>query len=188
MGLLKWFNKETYGGLGEVLGLVKKELESLQPQDSADIVWSKTHNGMSASIRKVSTGSQTESGESGYVGSGSGGAYTGFFKVVNKLNNTYAVIDGHSGASGSSICGTTDLPGASNVPYFEFVWDTNSKVSLYLYACYADGKYSAVVGTEESPPDNVFDSRQVGGVHRNGSTFQSLYTNESISYSKDWYL
>ena len=51
MGMLKWFNKQKYSGLGEVLSSIRQELESLQPSDSSDIVWSKSANGMSAKFR-----------------------------------------------------------------------------------------------------------------------------------------
>ena len=58
MGLLKWFNKERYSSLGDALGCIKKELEALQPQDSADVSWNRSANGISANIRKLSGGSE----------------------------------------------------------------------------------------------------------------------------------
>lgn len=50
MGTLRWFNKNKYTSLGDVLGAIKKELEALQPSDSSTVKWDKTSTGISASI------------------------------------------------------------------------------------------------------------------------------------------
>lgn len=51
MGLLRWFNKKRYSGIGEALTDIRKELQALQPTDSEDVVWSRQASGMSASLR-----------------------------------------------------------------------------------------------------------------------------------------
>lgn len=81
MGLLKWFNKSTYRGLGEVFGDIRKELQALQPVDSADITWNKTSEGIQAIIRdKATTSSSTQSAEDG-ITTVVDSAYDGFHQL-----------------------------------------------------------------------------------------------------------
>ena len=85
MGMLKWFNKQKYSGLGEVLSSIRQELKSLQPSDSSDIVWSKNANGMIAKFRgNNATATQNELEESTSQPSGYNGYFT--LKDVSTYN------------------------------------------------------------------------------------------------------
>jgi hypothetical protein len=102
--MLKHFNKPTYTSLGTALTDIRKELESLQPKDSSDIVWSHTNTGMSASVRinRSGNGMPTESTtEENTVQTTSDTGYNSYFKIVDMtetVNNTtmykFAVKDG----------------------------------------------------------------------------------------------
>jgi hypothetical protein len=59
MGMLRWFNKESYDGIGEALNDIRKEIKALQPRDSSDIVWSTSNNGVTAKLRNTNA-NQTE--------------------------------------------------------------------------------------------------------------------------------
>lgn len=50
MSTLKHFNKSEYRSLGEALGDIQLELESLQVLDSSDIRWDVSNNGISAHL------------------------------------------------------------------------------------------------------------------------------------------
>ena len=104
MGILKYFNKDEYSNLGDVFGYIKKELQALQVKDSADIVWSKSANGISASLRRngVQNETQQESDTDIQVADTS---YNGYFtcklldRDENDINNNQvrvAVCDGET--------------------------------------------------------------------------------------------
>lgn len=98
MGILKWFNKQKYSGLGEVLSDIRQELKSLQPSDSSDIVWSKSANGMSAKLRgNNATSTQNELEDSPVQNS----AYNGMF-AVSLVGDTITVCDGGDPDSGTA--------------------------------------------------------------------------------------
>jgi hypothetical protein len=111
--MLKWFNKTRYASLGEALGDIYKELQSLQPQDSADIVWSKTGSGMSA-LRKGSTASSGMSTDIDMTNPAKvkavSGEYNSYFKIIDSsetsadgtVTHKVSIVDGYD--RGSNRC------------------------------------------------------------------------------------
>lgn len=56
MCALKHFNKKEYRRLGDALGDIQREFESLQVRDSSDIRWDISNSGISAHLVKSSSG------------------------------------------------------------------------------------------------------------------------------------
>ena len=113
MGKLRYFNKSKYNGLGDLLSDIKKELEALQPQDSADITWSLSSQGISAKLKKFSARSETttESNEENVIQTKSDG-YNGFFALsVGSTNKDGKIISVN--VSG----GRTDLNDVASVAF-----------------------------------------------------------------------
>lgn len=106
MSKLRWFTDTEYESLADVLGVIKKELEALQPQDSADVRWDRGNDGMSASLVTQMVGSEQQNNvevepEPEPTTEVQSSAYNSYFKLVlvteqNGENTQYkvAVVDG----------------------------------------------------------------------------------------------
>ena len=188
MGKLRYFNKSEYNGLGDLLAAVKKELEALQPQDSADIVWSKSANGISAKLKKFSAGSETgESNEDDTVQKGST-EYNGYFKLIlaeSESGVTLRVVDGATYKDENNLGGASTAKVNSQVfsiePYVTMI-DKSTLVVLKYTAPSSDGTAASLVidtTLTELPSDNYINVYwQIGRVLKDADG--------KYSVSQDW--
>ena len=72
---LKWFRAATYTqGIGQVFGLIRKELIALQPLDSPDIAWDRGTEGIKARLVKKNVEDvKSRAPDSGELGGGGSG-------------------------------------------------------------------------------------------------------------------
>lgn len=192
MGLLKWFNKQKYSGLGDVLSDIRRELEALQPQDSTDIVWSKSANGVSAKFRGNTSASEMSEEQEDVVVSAGELQYKGAFAVRHVEGFTFEVYNGAYPEADptkphSMIAGYTDLPGAETFYRQEITITRDCTISLAA-AC-VDGVYSAFLSTEPSPTvdEKVFDYTALASVTLSGKVTQH-FTESRIYFGRYWFL
>lgn len=111
--MLKHFNRSTYTSLGDALGDIRKEFESLQPKDSTDIVWSHQNSGISATLRlsKTGNGMPTEAiTEENITQPVVSGGYNSYFKIIDAsetaedgtVTHKVSIVDGYD--RGSNRC------------------------------------------------------------------------------------
>lgn len=184
MGLLKWFNKSTYSGLGEALGAIRKELQALQPVDSADITWNKTSEGIQAVIRDKATASSSTQSTEDSTGNPITSEYTGYFKIVHRGGRKFAVVNGYN--TSDTICGRVDVPGWDSVPRFESELTENQNWAyVYLRAKKNDSKYDVVFETSAT-----FNGPEVliGIVYADGKVEQSYVGGGTIYFGREWFL
>lgn len=171
MGKLRYFNKSEYNGLGDLLADIRKELEALQPNDSADIVWSKSANGISAKLKKFSAGSETgESNEDDTVQEGST-EYTGDFAVTKTAENTYTMRDGYTDIAGSISSKTFNIP-ATGKHYivFDGVYDN------------AIDKYSVDIKVNTSEKGHYIIARIIDGA------LEQVWKGNAIYFSERFFV
>ncbi len=168
MGVLKWFDKNEYKSLAEVLGVIKKELEALQPQDSSDITWSKSSNGISASLKNGSIGaSDNTSSDEDDTADDDVAEYVGYFKIVStKVSDENATIPQYKirvvdGASYDAEKGTSDpsLYWYDGTQYQVKMWESGivtSNFDIYVkHTIFGTGGIFIVNRTAEGTTENL---------------------------------
>lgn len=183
MGALQWFNKNKYSGLSEVLGAIKKELERLQPQDSQDIVWNKSATGISASIRRNGSGSETASEvEEGAPQKSK--KYKGQFAVELLEGNKFRVYD--AGAPESTVAGYTDIPTfrTSGIPVAIVPVPENRELYINFVYDEAAGAYTYSFAGETVPPL----STRLARLSQDGIVVQYYTSDNGLNYSRDYFL
>lgn len=187
MGLLKWFNKDNYATLGEVLSVIRKELQALQPKDSSDIVWNLSEDGLSAQLRSSSVGSQgtSEEGEIVYTPTDED-EYNGMFKLLPVSATQLKLISG-SVPEQTDFAGGSDVPGFSKIPQMMLELAPDIRHRIYIYFDYdkAGKEYSVHLGTEI--PDGIVLYEYLGEFF-NGSVVQSYKKNSYLRFGDIWYL
>lgn len=152
---LKWFKPTTYRqGLGHILGLIRKELISLQPVDTDDIKWTRSATGLRAYIKtakaidyaqseSVTQQSTTSSSSSGYfciykktevVKKADGSSETVYSVVVADLNDKESGIAGVVKlADGTKVnVATYTLSKSQTKKYVYLVLDVSKTPSVYI--------------------------------------------------------
>lgn len=120
------------------------------------------------------------------LGFGSSGRseYDGFFKLIFSEAGVVKVVNGISPSS--DICGTTDLPGAEDVPVAEFNCSDSGETQIYLHACHSNSVYSVKL-SDKRIVENSFDACLLGVV-KDGKITQMYYSYSTKAYRLDWYL
>lgn len=113
MAELRWFKTGVWrDGFNAMLSALHRELFSLQPQDSATIVWTKTANGMQANLKEQTTSAGATQGVVGdsKITYNTVAVYSGYFKLylIND-SGTYKVriADGATYQNESSVGGNS---------------------------------------------------------------------------------
>ena len=161
MGLLKWFNKDNYATLGEVLSVIRKELQALQPKDSSDIVWNLSEDGLSAQLRSSNVGNQgtSEEGETVYTPTDTSNEYNGMHKLVliTDNSNPEAPIYKVCVCDGATYNPNTQTSGSSRVEVNNVSFDLDAEVfELHEKTAYIYVKFTA--GTQDSQAHVTYHS------------------------------
>ena len=111
-----------------------------------------------------------------------GEEYTGYFKII-QTETGYAVVNGRN--YNDQYCGTTDIPGNSNIPRTEF--SSNFRGGIYLYAIYDNESetYTVTLGNLPSPSPLLY--RQIGSISDSGIT-QTYTDGWSINFGREYFL
>jgi hypothetical protein len=113
--------------------------------------------------------------------------YKGEYKIVSLGDGRYSVINGKSPEA--SFCGTSDLPGVSDPPVYNYTHSTDTfPITFYIHACFVNGNYFAVVSVSSQTPEGSFDSKLIGSVNKNGFISQNYDLWNGAYWRKEWYL
>ena len=168
---LKYFNKTSYNTLGDALGAIQKELESMQMIDSKDIKWVVQANGRQAILTSTNVGGAQPSEPVAMENPTTAVTYeyNSFFKIVDSsitnedgsVVNMISVIDGRDR-------GKNCVKVNNSVYYIQYLNDKVVTESSIIALCF-DAKQKAVTYTlvsENILPDDTaeFSWYQIGEV------------------------
>ena len=126
---LKWFKATTYTqGIGQIFGLIRKELIALQPIDSPDIAWDRGAEGIKARIVKKNVEDvKSRTPDSGEIAASGGGSsasiYFAKIKVINE-DGTYTCAMSKTGDFGNM----EELPTMVVYP-IQTPWNSNNVIN-----------------------------------------------------------
>ena len=123
------------------------------------------------------------------LGAGDGGEeeYVGQFAVSYLGNRTFKI--GYP-QKRDEYAGDTDLPDVGEIPVQTITMPSNIDHGyLYLYACFKDDVYSAVIQLSELPePEGVFDRTHLANIEADGYVSQYYHSYTYMEFGRRWFL
>ena len=123
------------------------------------------------------------------LGGGSGGdeEYVGQFAVRYLANRTFKI---GFPQRNDEFAGETDLPDVGDIPVQTITLPSNiDSGSLYLYACFKDDAYSAVIQlSASSAPEGWFDRTHLANINASGYVYQVYRSFSYMEFGRRWFL